>query len=89
MDEYKGLSRQKEGNFFIRVIKRLEMTTKIDIMLYGEIYYHTLKYESKSPFPPSKEELREFTIQKLPSLRNKHFEVFVYPSKEKESAKWK
>lgn len=57
------------------------MTIKIDIMLYGEIYYHTLKYESKSPFPPSKEELREFAMQKLPSLRNKDFEVYVCSSK--------
>ncbi len=60
------------------------MTTKIDIMLYGEIYLHTLKYESKSPFPPSKQELREFAISKLPTLKNKDFEVYVCSSKKQE-----
>lgn len=57
------------------------MTTKIDIMLYGEIYYHTLIHKSQNPFPPSKQELRDFAISKLPTLKNKDFEVCVCSSK--------
>ena len=43
--------------------------------MLGERYYHTLVYRSDFNIPPTKEELRKFVLSKLPTLKNKQFEV--------------
>ena len=50
------------------------MIRRYDVML-GERYYHTLVYRSDSNIPPTDEELRQFVLSKLPTLKNKKFEV--------------
>ena len=50
------------------------MVRKYDVML-GERCYHTLVYKSDFNIPPTDEELRKFVLSKLPTLKNKHFEV--------------
>lgn len=50
------------------------MIRRYDVML-GERYYHTLVYKSVFNIPPTEEELRKFVLSKLPTLKNKQFEV--------------
>ena len=50
------------------------MVRKYDVML-GERYYHTLVYKSDFNIPPTDEELRKFVLSKLPTLKNRQFEV--------------
>ena len=50
------------------------MIRRYDVML-GERYYHTIVYKSDFNIPPTGEELRQFVLSKLPTLKNKQFEV--------------
>ena len=50
------------------------MVRRYDVML-GERYYHTLVYRSDLNIPPTEEELRKFVLSKLPTLKNRQFEV--------------
>ena len=50
------------------------MIRRYDVML-GERYYHTLVYRSDFNTPPTDEELGKFVLSKLPTLKNKQFEV--------------
>lgn len=50
------------------------MIRKYDVM-FGERYYHTLVYKSDFSRPPTDEELRKFVPSKLPTLKNRQFEV--------------
>ena len=50
------------------------MIRRYDVML-GERCYHTLVYRSDFNIPPTEEELRKFVLSKLPTLKNKQFEV--------------
>lgn len=43
--------------------------------MLGERYYHTIVYKSNFNIPPTDEELRKFVLSKLPTLKNKQFEV--------------
>ena len=51
------------------------MIRRYDVML-GERYYHTIVYKSDFNIPPTDEELRKFVLSKLPTLKNKQFEVY-------------
>ena len=53
------------------------MRIKFDV-LYNERFVKTFVYENKSPFPPSDEELRDFVISKLPTFKNKNFQIHLY-----------
>ena len=50
------------------------MIRRYDVML-GERDYHTLVYRSDFNIPPTEEELRKFVLSKLPTLKNRQFEV--------------
>ena len=50
------------------------MIRRYDVML-GERYYYTIVYKSDFNIPPTDEELRKFVLSKLPTLKNKQFEV--------------
>ena len=50
------------------------MIRRYDVML-GERYYRTIVYKSNFNIPPTDEELRKFVLSKLPTLKNKQFEV--------------
>ena len=50
------------------------MIRRYDVML-GERYYHTIVYKSNFNIPPTDEELRKFVLSKLPTLKNKQFEI--------------
>ena len=50
------------------------MCRKYDVMVDG-LFYHTLVYKSDFSIPPTDEELRKFVLSKLPTLKNRQFEV--------------
>lgn len=50
---------------------------KFDVMVKGR-FYCTMKYEKKSPFPIDIEELYEYIISKLPTLKRKKIEICFY-----------
>ena len=47
---------------------------KYDVMVDG-LFYHTIKYKTEFNIPPTEEELRKYVLSKLPTLKNKNFEV--------------
>lgn len=47
---------------------------KYDVMVDG-LFYHTIRYKTEFNIPPTEEELRNYVLSKLPTLRNKNFEV--------------
>ena len=50
------------------------MIRRYDVML-GERYYHSFVYKSDFNIPPTEKELRKFVLSKLPTLKNRQFEV--------------
>ena len=50
------------------------MCRKYDVMVDG-LFYHTIRYKTEFNIPPTEEELRKYVLSKLPTLKNKHFEV--------------
>lgn len=50
------------------------MKLKFDVM-YNERFIKTFVYETKYPVPPTDEELRAFVVKKLPTLKNKDFQI--------------
>lgn len=53
------------------------MRIKFDV-LYNERFVKMFVYDNKSPFPPSDEELRDFVVSKLPTFKNKNFQIHLY-----------
>lgn len=52
----------------------MAINRRYDVMVDG-LFYHTLVYKSDFNIPPTDEELRKFVLSKLPTLKNKNFEV--------------
>lgn len=52
----------------------MAINRKYDIMVDG-LFYHTIRYKTEFNIPPTEEELRNYVLSKLPTLKNKHFEV--------------
>lgn len=50
---------------------------KFDIMVNGR-FYHTMRYEKKSPFPLNMNELYDYIISKLPTLKNRKIQIHFY-----------
>ena len=50
------------------------MCRKYDVMVDG-LFYHTIRYKTDFSTPPTDEELRKFVLSKLPTLKNRQFEV--------------
>ena len=57
------------NNFAIGTMKKIP----IDIMLHG-LYYATLRMPLR-PWPFTEDEVREFVLSKLPTLRGEDFKV--------------
>lgn len=53
------------------------MKIKFDV-LYNERFVKMFVYDNHLPFPPSDEELRDFVISKLPTFKNKEFQIALY-----------
>lgn len=47
-----------------------------DVMV-GERFYKTLRYRHSGTFPLKEEELRDFVLAKLPTLKNKNFTIAI------------
>lgn len=47
-----------------------------DVMV-GERFYKTLRYKHSCMFPLKEEELRNYALKKLPTLKNKDFRIVV------------
>lgn len=43
--------------------------------MYNERFIKTFVYETKYPITPTDNELRDFVISKLPTLKNKNFKI--------------
>lgn len=39
------------------------------------LFYHTIRYKTEFNIPPTEEELRKYVLSKLPTLKNKNFEI--------------
>lgn len=52
----------------------MAINRKYDVMVDG-LFYHTIRYKTEFNIPPPDEELRKFVLSKLPTLKNKQFEV--------------
>ena len=52
----------------------MAINRKYDVMVDG-LFYHTIRYKTEFNIPPTDEELRKFVPSKLPTLKNRQFEV--------------
>ena len=52
----------------------MAINRKYDVMVDG-LFYHTIRYKTEFNIPPTEEELRKYVLSKLPTLRNRQFEV--------------
>lgn len=52
----------------------MAINRKYDVMVDG-LFYHTIRYKTEFNIPPTEEELRNYVLSKLPTLRNKNFDV--------------
>ena len=52
----------------------MAINRKYDVMVDG-LFYHTIRYKTEFNIPSTDEELRKFVPSKLPTLKNRKFEV--------------
>lgn len=50
---------------------------KFDIMVNGR-FYHTMRYEKKSPLPLNMKELYDYIVKRLPTLKQKEIDIYFH-----------